>query len=377
MRKGAGFLVLLLLLAGVYLHRVRPSNTPAALEPGPGSPAPPAAAREPGEEELEAAIAALEEPRSSSEPLRVPPQLMLYSDPKRFLAIQAASAGVEEYTRPHDLAALASLVRAGELTPVPALGDAYVLDDVGVDAEEDPLRHYEVEVDLDVPLVPDAASAEQAAAQLAATGNARDEQRAALLRKLWSDPASAGRLAAEHAAITALAGEWDGDSYDLADPADRAAFQSRLLGSMRPAGRDVMTSLAKAYHDRFGRRLPVVSMVRTDRYQRLLSRVNANATDIAVPPHTTGQAFDVSYRYMANDEQNLLMEEIARLEEAGRVEALRERRNCFHVFAFAEAGKPDEAAVAAARAVIAADQEDAEPERPARKPRPRRTTRRR
>ena len=78
--------------------------------------------------------------------------------------------------------------------------------------------------------------------------------------------------------------------------------------------------------------------MRTERYQRRLSRVNRNATRVDIPPHATGMAFDISYKFMAADEQNFIMEHVARLESEGRVEALRENRNAIHVYTFA--GRP-------------------------------------
>ena len=53
--------------------------------------------------------------------------------------------------------------------------------------------------------------------------------------------------------------------------------------------------------------------MRTERYQQLLGEVNANATRIATPPHTTGLAFDVFDRYMTAAEQNELMRYVAEL----------------------------------------------------------------
>ena len=50
------------------------------------------------------------------------------------------------------------------------------------------------------------------------------------------------------------------------------------------------------------------------------------ATHVETPPHTTGCAFDFSYRYMAADEQQFLMDRIAQLEDQGKVESLKERR---------------------------------------------------
>jgi hypothetical protein len=316
------------------------------------------------DERIEAAVARTEEVRESREPLDTPAQMQLYADRKWFLSVQVAAARKEGYTRPHDLPALAQLVRAGELQPLPELGAHYVLDRVGEDAHEDPLSHFEVQANLDVPLVPDAAAAEARASELESSGRARDAERARLLRKLWKEPASQAMLAGEYQAVTALAQDFEGESYDLSLEDDREEFQSRLMSSLRPAAREVLLLLAERYGQRFGRPLPVVSLVRTERYQRLLSRVNANATDIGVPPHTTGQAFDITYRYMPTDEQNLLMAEIAKLEQEGKVEALRENRNCFHVFAFGQ-GRPDDGAIASARAAIVAEQEEEEPEKKA------------
>jgi hypothetical protein len=74
--------------------------------------------------------------------------------------------------------------------------------------------------------------------------------------------------------------------------------------------------------------------------------VNANATQIATPPHTTGLAFDVYDRYMTAAEQNELMRYVAELEDEGRVEALRETRDHIHIFAFADGRRPAEALIA-------------------------------
>ena len=82
------------------------------------------------------------------------------------------------------------------------------------------------------------------------------------------------------------------------------------------------------------------SLVRTERYQRRLSRVNRNATKVEIPPHATGMAFDISYKFMAADEQNFIMDHVARLEAEGRVEALRENRNAIHVYTLRRRSAP-------------------------------------
>jgi hypothetical protein len=76
---------------------------------------------------------------------------------------------------------------------------------------------------------------------------------------------------------------------------------------------------------------------------------------------------------MAADEQNFLMEHVARLEAEGRVEGLRENRNAIHVYTFARGQRPSETLVAG----FLSDVEDAHPSSalkpaPAAKPRARR-----
>ncbi len=144
-----------------------------------------------------------------------------------------------------------------------------------------------------------------------------------------------------------MAREFGGRAYDLSDAAARKEFKVRLLSHVRPAALKVIEEVARAYREKFGRHLPVTSLVRTDEYQRRLSTVNANATLIETAPHTTGLAFDVYYRYMTAAEQEFVMAELARLRDAGRVEALRERRDHYHVFAFLEGKPPDERLVRA------------------------------
>jgi hypothetical protein len=234
---------------------------------------------------------------------------------------------------------------------MPPLGDDYVLYDLGTDATDDPLVHYDPESGKDVPLVASPAEyeAEDARLEKAAAGRGRAAARARALRERlashYADPERREALFGEHQAVTTLASDFGGATYDLRDPADRRRFQVRLLSFIRPEAREVLLEIAKDYHLRFGRPLPVTSLIRTQRYQRRLGRVNRNATPVELPPHTTGMAFDISYKFMAPDEQNFIMEQVARLKEGGRVEALRERRNHFHVYVLA-VGPPPEALIA-------------------------------
>jgi hypothetical protein len=143
--------------------------------------------------------------------------------------------------------------------------------------------------------------------------------------------------------LAELARDFGGRAYDLHDKASAKEFQARLLSFIRPAALSVLEELGTAYQTKFDRPLPVTSLVRTEEYQRLLRESgNPNAADVEPPPHTTGFAFDIYYRFMTASEQEFVMGEIARLEREGRVEALRELRDHYHVFAFSEGHRPDE-----------------------------------
>src|SRR6185503_10296845 len=65
------------------------------------------------------------------------------------------------------------------------------------------------------------------------------------------------------------------------------------------------------------------------------------------PPHSTGLAFDIDYRYMSVAEQNFVMSELARIKNQGRIEVIRERNANFHVFAFLNGSRPSDDLVAA------------------------------
>ena len=120
-----------------------------------------------------------------------------------------------------------------------------------------------------------------------------------------------------------------------------------LLQSLRPQALKILEELAAAYHGQFNRPLPVSSLVRPEEYQRALNRVNRNAVLIDTPPHTTGLAFDIDYRYMSAAEQTFLMAELARLKNEGRIEAIRERNANYHVFVFINGTRPSDELIAA------------------------------
>ena len=63
---------------------------------------------------------------------------------------------------------------------------------------------------------------------------------------------------------------------------------------------------------------------------------------IDTPPHSTGLAFDIDYRYMSGAEQNFLMAKLARMKDEGRIEVIRERGANYHVFAFIDGQRPSD-----------------------------------
>jgi hypothetical protein len=339
------------LLSALACHREQPppeekKDVAAAPSPTPeprATPVPP--------ETWAAAIAHVEEVRGSAGRIEVPSELQHYDDRRRFLALQMADSKEEGFDLPHDQAELVEMIKRGELVEVRALGDDYILYDVGTASREDPLTHYDTASGKDVKLFPDFPAYAEEDARLAeeekrpGSAGARARAQRELLSGFYNDPVQAKKLFDEYRAVTEMAYDFRGLSYDLNDPADRTRFQVRLLSFIRPEARDVLYKVARDYHERFGRRLPVTSLVRTQRYQRRMVRNSPNATGVDLAPHTTGMAFDISYKFMASDEQNFLMEEVARLEDEGRVESLRERNNSFHIYTYADGHRPEEATV--------------------------------
>jgi hypothetical protein len=316
------------------------------------------------------AVSKLEEDRGEATgrkaEVEIPQELRQYSEARRFLAIQGAAAAEAGVRPPHDFAELAGMISEGrELVEVPRLGRGFVLYGVGLTATG-ALTHYDAKARKVVPLYANVGELHEievrlkelgrrereARAQLTADAAARRKEvtavtdREKLLAAYYGKPGAKARekagerLFAEYAAIERLARDLGGRSYDLRDPAAAREFQAHTLSYVRPNVLALIEELGTAYEAKFGRLLPITSLVRTEEYQRLLRESgNPNAADVAPPPHTTGFAFDVYYRYMTAAEQEFVMGEIARLERAGRVEALRELRDHYHVFAFAE-GRP-------------------------------------
>jgi Family of unknown function (DUF5715) len=346
------------------------------------------------------------EPTGRQVRLDVPAQLKQYVDSRRFLSVQIAEWRQQKLQIPHDFADLATLIRKGELVEVPPLGNAYILYGVGMMASEEPFTHYDKESGKSVPLFGSDAELQQeydqistSLAQLreALTRMKRDlketprrdralrkqlqsevnenekstsalKNRKNLLESFYQNPKSREVLAAEYEALAAFARDFGKPAYDLKDPVSRKALKVRLLSYLRPAALRVLEDLAQLYQNKFGRALAVTSLIRTEEYQRQLHTSNPNATLIEVPPHSTGLAFDVYYRYMSAAEQEFIMAELARLYDEGKIEVLRENINHFHIFAFMEGRRPDEELIKRSLAEVAP--EPAKPPKRSVKPKP-------
>ncbi len=140
--------------------------------------------------------------------------------------------------------------------------------------------------------------------------------------------------------LSKLAGNFAGQTYDLNNPAHRKQMRMRLLRMFHPKAKPILKELADAYFGKFGRPLRVTSLTRSMDYQILLNASNANSFKVrgegSLPPHTSGCAFDLSRKHMPAVEQNFVMEKLAEMERAGKLDALIEYgvNACFHVFIY-------------------------------------------
>jgi pSer/pThr/pTyr-binding forkhead associated (FHA) protein len=305
---------------------------------------PPLPEDQPTDETLGQALVKVKEERGEpvgyEAAVEIPAELKHYSDRRRNLAIQAAETIEQNLRIPHDFSELAQMIRQKQFIELKPVGENHVLYAVGGGATDAPFTHFDKDTGQSVPVYRNAAEMQSALASSAET-----DERKALINSFYSTSRGRALAASEYDTLNLLARDFDKRAYDLNDAASRKAFKRRMLSFIRPEAQKVLEELAAAYKARFNRLLPLASVIRTEEYQRELSERNVNAARNSLPPHTTGLAFDISYRYMTAAEQNFLMTEIARLEAAGRVEALRENNNCFHVFAFPDGRPPSEALI--------------------------------
>ena len=322
--------------------------------------------------------------------LEIPPELRHYEDRHWFLATQVAEVKKFNVQPVQDFVDLAAMIERGEMVSVPAVTDTYILFGVGARVDGGVFTRYvanqNIELNDEAGLRDAYARVETAHAnlqkeisglqeqlgvlkksdvkkqdELQKEINARqqelksnDEDKAQLDKyygqssgQSYSSAESRPKLLRDYESLQALAKNFRGRSFSLDDSSDRQALKIYLLSSLRPEGLKILEEVAKRYHDKFDRPLPVSSLIRPEQYQRALRRVNRYAVLIDTPPHSTGLAFDIDYRYMSGVEQNFLMTELARLKDEGRIEVIRERGANYHVFAFLDGQRPSDELITA------------------------------
>ncbi len=317
------------------------------------------------------------ESAGESAALEVPPELRHYEDRHWFLATQVAEVRKHNLRNCQDFVELAAMVQRGEMVSVPAATENYILYGVGAKADQTVFSRYQDDHSIGLynesqlhdeyaRLQAARANLENQIASLKTQSNkltSRDrakklelqkqitaaeqqlkstDEDKALLDQSYGQPETRQRLLADYESLQALAKSFGGRSYNLDDSSDRQAMKLNLLRSIRPEALKVMEEVATDYHRKFDRPLPVSSLVRPEQYQHVLNRVNRNAVLIDTPPHSTGLAFDIDYRYMSAAEQNFVMAELARMKDAGRIETIRERNANYHVFVFIDGVRPDD-----------------------------------
>jgi hypothetical protein len=305
----------------------------------------------------------------------IPTELRHYSDRHWFLATQVAEVRKFNLQPCQDFVDLASMIERRELVSLPAVTDTYILFGVGARADDGVFSRFvddhNVEIYNEGELRAAYQGLESARAKLQAEladlqkqlGARKRLERArrselqkeiaareqelkanteekALLDQSYGRTEEREKLFRNFESLQALAKNFGGRAFNLEDPADRQAMKVNMLSSLRPEAFRILEEVAKDYHDKFDRPLPVSSLVRPEQYQHALRKVNRNAVLIDTPPHSTGLAFDIDYRYMSGAEQNFLMSQLARLKNEGRIEVIRERSANFHVFVFIDGKRP-------------------------------------
>src|SRR5712671_2043526 len=312
----------------------------------------------------------------------VPPELRHYEDRHWFLATQVAEVRQHNIQTCQDFVDLAAMIGRGEMVTVPLVTDTYVLFGVGAKADDDPFSLYQDDHNIDLydeaqlrdeyaRIDATRSSLQRAIAKLKAQSGARkknertqqrelqkqitsreqelksSDEHKALLDQFYGRPDSREKLFRDYESLRALANNFGGRTYDIANQTDRQAMKLNLLRSLRPQALKVLEEIATDYHRSFDRPLPVSSLVRPEQYQHVLRKVNRNAVLIDTPPHSTGLAFDIDYRYMSAAEQNTLMTDLARMKDEGRIEVLRERNANYHVFVFIDGTRPSDELITA------------------------------
>ncbi len=317
------------------------------------------------------------EPVGRQAKVDVPAELKHYSDTRRFLAIQVAESLEHSLDNPQDFVDLAAAIKRGEMVELKPVSQNYILFGVGGLADREPFTRYEngkrVALLSEEELTAEYARIRESGqrlegeiadfkqemaslsrrerttrARLQSQINEREKSLKALRERKEDLDATYGaderrqKLLADYEAMESFAHSFSGKSYSTTDPRSLREMKVRMLSHLRPEALKVLEEIAAAYRQKFGRPLPITSLVRPDEYQHMLGKTNPNATRIATPPHSTGLAFDILYKYMTAEEQAYLMSLLSELEDKGRIEVLRENRDHYHVFAFVDGARPEE-----------------------------------
>ena len=201
------------------------------------------------------------------------------------------------YKQPLDFSELAQKRMSGELIEMPMAGNSYYLD-VGGSAQDRPFSSFSF-ADGNTDILP-------------------------------GTP--------KYQTLSKLAENFAGQKYDLNNAAHRKQMRMRLLRMFNPRAKPILKELADAYYGKFARPLRVTSLTRSIDYQILLNAGNANSFKVrgegSLPPHTSGCAFDLARKHMNAEEQNFVMNKLAEMEQAGKLDALIEYgvNACLHVF---------------------------------------------
>jgi hypothetical protein len=319
--------------------------------------------------------------------LEIPPELRHYSDRHWFMATQVAEVKKLNVSRCQDFVDLAAMIKRGELVPMPAVAENYILlgvgarvdggvftryvanqnielnDEAGLRAAYLQLQSTRVKLQKDILGLQTQLASLKKSVSLAKQNDLQDEI-IARQRELKSNDADKAQmeqyygqstglteshptLLRDYDSLQELAKNFGGRSFDLNDSSDRRELKVYLLSALKPQALKILEEIAKEYHDKFDRPLLVSSLVRPEQYQHALRKVNRYAVLIDTPPHSTGLAFDIDYRYMSGGEQNFLMMKLARMKDEGRIEVIRERGANYHVFAFVDGTRPSDELISA------------------------------
>ncbi len=213
----------------------------------------------------------------------------------------------EGYQIPMDFADLAAKRKAGQLVELKMATDYWVLE-VGGSSNTGPFTNFDFDTGINSPA--------------AASGSS------------------------DFNTLLDLASNFSGMKYDIANPDHRRQMKIRLLRMFHPRAKPILIRLAQAYYAKFQRPLRVTSLSRSMEYQISLNKNNPNSFKVrgpgSTPPHTSGCAFDLARKHMTAEEQNFMMDELAKMEREGILDALREGNlnACFHVFIYDDGAAP-------------------------------------